>query len=439
VFSAQELTGLLKDETAQRGEEGCRVAGWAARIERAGADIGRLHALYDELMALRPAANLAGAEPSDLTGIRRLRPRGPRRMKARLSKASLRDRLRGAMLGRCAGCLLGKPVEGWSREEIFKVLEQDRQFPLSNYFAESTVRRSRKFRHPFGTRYCTRGHFACMERDDDIDYTILGIHYLRTYGRRFGTADVAREWLQLLPYHKVYTAERAAYRNLIAGLPLEQAPLYRNPYREWIGAQIRADGFGYSAAGAPELAAEFAHRDAALSHVKNGIYGEMLFAAMIAAAPFCSDLEQIIEVGLSEIPTGCRLARAVRQVMSWARENRDWLDTLDAIHAAYGHYHQVHTINNAALVIMGLLHGAGDFGRTICITVMGGWDTDCTGATAGSVLGAMLGARRLPVRWIRPLRNRLRSIVTDYDHLAITAIADMALDINTRLVGGGGR
>jgi len=80
-----------------------------------------------------------------------------------------------------------------------------------------------------------------------------------------------------------------------------------------------------------------------------------------------------------------------------------------------------------------------DFGKTICITVMGGWDTDCTGATAGSVLGAMLGADRLPARWIRPLRNRLRSIVLDYDHMKITDVADLALEVNRKLGRGGGR
>lgn len=438
MFTTDDLIGLLKEEIKQRGEEGCDVTGWSARIRKAGRRVDRLQAVYDELMKLKPRAALARAEPSDLAGIRRCRPKGPRRMKARLTGARLRDRLRGAMFGRCAGCMLGKPVEGWSREKIFDVLKKDRQFPLDDYFAESTIRRAKAVDHPFGFAYCTRGHFDGMERDDDIDYTILGVHFLRTYGLKFNTRHVADEWLQRLPYHKVYTAERAAYRNLIAGVPLDQVPVHRNPFREWIGAQIRADGLGYCAVGRPELAAELAWRDAALSHVKNGIYGEMLFAAMIAAAPYCASVEEAIEIGLSEIPAKCRLAEAVRQTMEWSHAHRDWVDTLDAIHAKYGHYHPVHTINNAALVIMGLCHGRMDFGKTICITVMGGWDTDCTGATAGSVLGAMLGANRLPARWIRPLRNHLRSIVLDYDHLKITDVADMALEVNSRLQRGGG-
>jgi ADP-ribosylglycohydrolase len=329
--------------------------------------------------------------------------------------------------------MLGKPVEGWHRERIFKALQKDGRFPLTDYFEVSTIRAGGKPIHPFGQTYCTRGHFDRMERDDDTDYTILGVHYLKTCGAKFTTANVAHEWQRRLPYLMTYTAERAAYRNLINHLPLDQVPIYRNPFREWIGAQIRADGFGYCAAGLPELAAEFAYRDAALSHVKNGIYGEMLFAAMIAAAAVCDDLHEVIEIGLSQIPATCRLGAAVRDVIQWAGENRNWQDTLDAIHRKYCDYHPLHTINNACLVIMGLLHGRMDFGKTICMTVMGGWDTDCTGATAGSVLGAMLGADRLPPKWIRPLNNRIESVVIGYNDVRITDIADMALEVNKRL------
>lgn len=433
MHSPDELIALLKEEIRQRREEGCRVIGFERRISQAGKNPDKLNAVYDDLMAQKPAARLTRHEPSDLAGIRRLRPRGPRRIKSPASVARLRDRLRGAFLGRCAGCLLGKPVENWHRDRIFKALKKSGRFPLSHYFESTTIRAGGKPVHPAGVTYCTRGHFDHMERDDDTDYTILGVHLLKTYGPKLTTANIAHEWQMRLPYFMTYTAERMAYRNLANGLPLDQVPIYRNPFREWIGAQIRADGFGYCAAGMPQLAAEFAHRDAVLSHVKNGIYGEMLFAAMIAAAAVCDDLHEVIEIGLSEIPASCRLAVAVRDVIEWAGRNRNWQDTLDAIHNTYGHYHPVHTINNACLIIMGLLHGRMDFGKTICMTVMGGWDTDCTGATSGSVLGAMLGADRLPAKWIRPLNNRLESIVIGYNDVKITDIADAALKVNREI------
>lgn len=433
MLTADEARALLDHELVQRQEEGCNTDGWAARIERVRRSRRpqAVLAVYDALARLRPKPSLARNEPSDLTAIRKLRPRGPRTMRHRLSDVVVRDRLRGAFLGRCAGCLLGKPVEGWLHDRIRRALEADHRYPLRDYIPRSTILRDdpKRTETPW-----VRETITCMARDDDIDYTILGIHIVRTHGGDFTTRHVADEWLGRLPYNMTYTAEHVAYRNLVEGRPLEEVPLVYNPFREWIGAQIRADGFAYCAPGRPQLVAEFAHRDAALSHVKNGIYGEMLFAAMIAAAAVCDDLDEVIDIGLSEIPARCRLAEAVRDTIAWSRANGDdWHATFDAIHAKYGRYHTVHTINNAAVVIMALLHGRYDFGRTICLAVMGGWDTDCNGATAGSVLGAILGTRRLPARWIRPLRNRLESCVAGYDGRRITDLADEAMEISRSL------
>ncbi|MFQ6048070.1 MAG: ADP-ribosylglycohydrolase family protein, partial [Phycisphaerae bacterium] len=386
--------------------------------------------LYDRLMQLPIRPDFPYYEPDELDRVRSASPPGPRRLKFRLSERGLRDRIRGAFLGRCAGCLLGKPVEGWDHERIVAALKNDRAFPLNGYFRESTLRRAGLSQLP---RHCLRGAIRYMPRDDDIDYTILGIHYLREYGPGFSLEDVAREWLGRLPYHRVYTAERAAYRNLVQAVPLEQCGIVHNPYREWIGAQIRADGLGYCAAGLPARAAEFAYRDGFLSHRKNGIYGEMFFAAMIAAALVSDDLSQPIQAGLAQIPRQSRLAEAIRDVQNWAQQHRDWQQTCQAIRHKYGHYHPVHTINNAAVVVMALLHGRLDFGKTIAIAVMAGWDTDCNAATAGSVAGAILGAENLPARWIRPLRDHLRSFVVGYDHCSITQIADNAYEVSRRL------
>jgi hypothetical protein len=82
---------------------------------------------------------------------------------------------------------------------------------------------------------------------------------------------------------------------------------------------------------------------------------------------------------------------------------------------------------------MGLMHGRFDFGKTIAIAVMGGWDTDCNGATAGSIVGAVLGASRLPAKWVRPMNNRVRSFVIGYDHSSMTGLADLAYDLSRKI------
>jgi hypothetical protein len=50
---------------------------------------------------------------------------------------------------------------------------------------------------------------------------------------------------------------------------------------------------------------------------------------------------------------------------------------------------------------------AESFERTITIAVQLGYDTDCNGATVGSVIGLVLGANVLPEKWTRPLNDTL--------------------------------
>jgi hypothetical protein len=193
--------------------------------------------------------------------------------------------------------------------------------------------------------------------------------------------------------------------------------------REWIGAQIRADIFGYAAPGWPEKAAELAFRDASISHVKNGIYGEMFVAAMLAATYVTDDIIDIITVGLSEIPANCRLAEAVQNTLDWCQELDDWEAVWNKINESYGHYSGVHTINNAALVVLGLYFGNTDYENGIVVSVRGGWDTDCNGATVGSILGLKFGATALPEKWIGVLNDRLLSSVSGSNENLISELA----------------
>jgi ADP-ribosylglycohydrolase len=275
-----------------------------------------------------------------------------------------------------------------------------------------------------------------MARDDDIDYSIINLHLLETKGFKFTAADVGNNWLENLPYNKVYTAERVAYKNLVNGLVPPETAFYMNPYREWIGAQIRADVFGYVTPEMPEMGAELAYRDASLSHAKNGIYGEMFVAAMISTAFTTSNIEEIINIGLSEIPKKSRLTEAMKNVVAWSKEYNDWRDAWQKINEEYGHYHGVHTINNAALVLLGLLYGKGDYEKSIAVSVMGGWDTDCNGATTGSILGVMLGAKKLPEKWIGSLNNRVESYVVGYNDSQISDLAQKTYNLALRVLKG---
>jgi ADP-ribosylglycohydrolase len=276
----------------------------------------------------------------------------------------------------------------------------------------------------------TRGNVSYMARDDDIDYTILGLHILEDHGLGFGPMDVAAEWLDHLPFTQVYTAERAAYRNLARGMVAPETASYRNPYREWIGAQIRADMWGYVNPGDPARAVGLAYQDASLSHTQNGIYGELWVAALIAASFTTDDVRRALEISLAYVPPTSRLAEAIRETMAMHASGLDWEQARDAIEdRPYAAYSFVHAVNNAALVTAALLWGDHDFTKTIGLAVQGGWDTDCTGATAGSVFGAMHGTDGLPPHWIDPLHDLIRSSIMGYDRSSPSDLAERTLRI----------
>lgn len=429
-----EMRSMLRDEYAQCHEEGLDVASMLAQVERAkGLSDVEVQQLYQRLLEAKPRQDYPYVEPTALGEIRALRPKTRSTAKAPWDEAFFEDRILGAYLARFAGCALGKPVENWAKEKIRRYLDAAKAWPLSNYFPQM-----KPFLPGLELNGChvdtTLGNIHYMAKDDDVEYTILGLMYLEKHGPDFTTKNVGDGWQQWLPIYQTYTAERAAYRNLVDGYaPTETATRF-NPYREWIGAQIRADGFGYAAPGLPEVAAELAWRDAVLSHVKNGVYGEMWVAAMLAAALASRDqspagIRAVLQAGLDELPEHCRLTEAIHDVMAWHAQNKDWEACWDKVNAKYGSYHPVHTINNAALVALGLLYGEADLEKTLCITVMAGWDTDCTGATAGSILGALLGARALPAKWVGPMNNTVRSTVAESIDIKISDLAKRSLEV----------
>ena len=90
-----------------------------------------------------------------------------------------------------------------------------------------------------------------MPEDDDLNFPLLALSSWSAHGRGFTTADVARLWLDELPAGRTFTAERVAYRNLLAGVEPPETARHRNPFREWIGALIRADVYGWTNPGDP--------------------------------------------------------------------------------------------------------------------------------------------------------------------------------------------
>jgi ADP-ribosylglycohydrolase len=441
VASAED--GKVVDDVRERWlAAGGQGTAPAAGLGQEGDDGLRALALelLDELDARPVDPALAAREPDEWSAIAAACAAGAAAGPAPVATAApapdeLRDRLLGAWSGRAAGCLLGKPVEKIPRHGIREILQSQGRWPLSDWFTAVGLPEDVARRWPWNRRSAPTSlaeNIAGMPEDDDLNFPMLALGLLEQHGDALTTDDVAAAWLANLPGGRVFTAERVAYRNLLLGEGAPATATRHNPFREWIGAQIRTDLYGWARPGDPVAAARLAWIDARLSHVRNGVYGAMFAAAMCARAVVSDDVDDVVATGLAVVPPESRYAEAVRVGVELGRSGLDTEDALDRLYAGYGHLHWVHVLNNAALTAYALTAGRGDFTTAICTVVTGGWDTDSNGATVGSVCGALAGADRLPAPWIEPLRNRVASSLPGFDGIGLDRLADRTLALSRK-------
>ena len=352
------------------------------------------------------------------------------------------DRIRSAWEGRISGCVLGKPVEVLSfrdgRKGLHRYLEDAGALPLRDYvpLVEGTLVDT------LG-RACCRGHITRAEPDDDINYTVMALQLLEDKGIGFETTDVARMWLRLLPAGTTWTAERAAYATLLSNMSDEfvngAAPGFNitecsdNEFTEWIGAQIRADLYGWVCPGRPALAADLARRDASLSHRGEGLNGAAFVAALGAAIPAAADLDEALDAALVQVAGDSETTDAVRFARMLASSD----DAVEQLHEKYKDLSPVHTINNLALVVWALMSADGDFSAAIGNTVMAGWDTDSNGATVGGLMG--LSGAHIPKHWTTPWRGRIALGIAGIGEASLDDVVERTLVVARNLPRTGGR
>lgn len=366
--------------------------------------------IFDMVANAPQAKNYKYTEPSDLCSIRKLRKPFFYQKKP---CDSIENKISGAWYGRICGCLLGKTVEGIRTDELTPFLKETDNFPMHRYILRSDINDDIVNKYKFGfSGRCYADKSDGMPVDDDTNYTVLYQELISKCGLNFTPSDVANLWLQYQGKDAYCTAERVAFCNFVKGFAPPESAVYKNPYREWIGAQIRADYFGYINPGNPELAAEMAWKDASVSHIKNGIYGEMFVAAMIAIAAVTDNIQDIIAGGLAQIPCTSRLYEEISQILDDYNAGVSKDDCFKKIHSKYDEYTDhgwCHTISNAMIVVSALLYGNGDYGKSVCMAVETGFDTDCNAATVGSILGMANGINSIDSYWTKPINDKLHT------------------------------
>jgi ADP-ribosylglycohydrolase len=322
---------------------------------------------------------------------------------------SYRDKLYGAFYARAAGCTLGAPVEGWASERMERyAAELGVSFPLTDYWPSTPTPNVIRYLEEAMPNYL-KGNITRIPCDDDIGYVLLSLFIVEESPNKrcFTTEDVANSWLKYLTV--CFTAEEVAFLNLKKGISWDKAAEVDNPFDEWIGADIRCDGYAYINPGDPKSAADMAECDAWVSHRGNGVYGSRYFAAVIADVFASSNVKQSLVCGLDFIPKDCELAEGLRWALGLWDVVGDYKNAVRLVDERYPDMPFVHTINNACLTVFALAVGGDDISKVIANAVAMAHDCDCTAATAGSIAGAAYGLKKLDPKWYECFNNRVGS------------------------------
>ena len=310
------------------------------------------------------------------------------------------DKVYAGWLAKCIGVHFGGPLESWTYQDILANLGE-----VNSYLQDGN-----KIFKPDDDLVMPMIMMRAMENADD--------------GDSISAEDIGRTWLNLLSKERGaiwrggygISSEHTAYINLTNGImpPISgSAKLNGKIISEQIGGQIFSDIWGIVLPNDPIAAANLSEKASSVSHDGEGINGARFVAAMVSAAFSEKDPVKLLEIGLSVIPSDGEYATMVRDIMRFHQVHPDdWHVARDYIEVAWGYKKYpgvVHIIPNGAIIVIGLLYGEGDFSRSIVITNMCGWDTDCNVGNVAAIIGIAVGLEGIENRWRPPLRDYMVS------------------------------
>ena len=302
---------------------------------------------------------------------------------------NLEERTLNGWLGQLAGGSFGTALEGYHTDRIAEVYGK------------------------------IEGYITAPETtNDDVVYELVLLDVFEQKGRAMTSRDLGLEWVRQIPFG--WSAEWVALHNLNDGILPPESGSWRNPYSDWIGAQMRGMVCGMLAPGWPLEAARLAHIDGVVSHAANGVYGEMYAAVLSALAYMRSDPRALLEEAASYLPRRSEYAAVVAGCLETVRAHDDPIEAWRILDERFEQYNWIHAYPNIAADILALWYGGGDMTRSFSLLAHAGLDVDCNAGLVGTVLGVMNG---VPEQWSAPLGDLLETYLKGKERLSIRALA----------------
>ncbi len=322
-----------------------------------------------------------------------------------LSVEDYRDKMKGGWIGQIAGVCWGAPTEFKWRDKIMPEGDVPKWQP-------------EMINQAFG--------------QDDLYVEMTFLRSLEEYGLDVPIRQAGIDFAN--SEYPLWCANDAGRKNLRRGIaPPDSSHPKFNKCPNDIDYQIEADFAGLISPGMPNSVIGLGEKFGRLMNYGDGVYGGQFMGGMYAEAFFERDLNRVIQAGLACIPAGSQYAGMVRDMVRWYRENpENWQKTWELCLQKYRKdpaYQKssnggIDVKINGAMILLGLLYGAGDVEKTVVISMRGGYDSDCNPSSAAGVLGAMTGFLKLPEHYTKMLKLEPKFSYTAYNVPALLDVCE---------------
>lgn len=304
-----------------------------------------------------------------------------------LNRDEYKSKVLGCWMGKNIGGTLGAPLEG--KQDIFHY-----DFYVNEMNGEPAPNDDLDLQLVWLRAMEEKGVFGVNER-------VLGEYWMRHIVAAWNEYGIARN-------------------NIVNGLlPPLSGSTCNQKWEVSNGAWIRSEIWACVFAGTPDWASYYAISDACVDHADDGVYAEIFTASLESAAFIESDIRKLINCALARIPKDCRVARSVKIAIDSYDKGLPWEDARNAIVKDSEDLGWFQAPANIGFCVIGLLYGEGDFSKSLCTAVNCGDDTDCTGATVGSIMGILNGIEGIPEKWIKPIGHSIKTWAVSRFHLHI--------------------
>lgn len=329
------------------------------------------------------------------------------------------DKVRGGLLGQIIGNLNGMPYEFKFNDEYGNIADYVPALP--------------------------EGAFT----DDDTDIEWVYVYSMQKQNNLFLPPETITDIWKTSFNQRIWCSNGYVRRLMDIGInPPFTGKLALNPWAEFnISGQFICETFGLMCPAMPQSAAKLG-----LHYTKITIDGEpaqatQLFTTMIAMAYIENDYLKILEAGYAALDPSSKIRTIIDDVRKWHdMYPSDWRETRNRLKEKYTQAGGTMRDGNGYELITGatiaaFLYGQGRFDKSIQTGINFGWDCDNTTATLGTILGTMMGYKKMMSQgWV--IVDRYRNTSRDGMPMdeTITSFADRVFELAEKMIRqNGGR